>query len=55
MFLWDMVLVLEQGRLIQTGTHDQLLRLPGPYRETAMLQLMHLGEEDKPAQTAAID
>ena len=38
----DFILVLEKGRLIQTGVHDELVRLPGPYRDTAMLQLMDL-------------
>lgn len=38
----DVILVLEQGRLIQRGTHEELVQLPGPYRETAMLQLMDL-------------
>lgn len=36
----DVILVLNQGQLIQTGTHDVLVRQPGPYRETALLQLM---------------
>jgi ATP-binding cassette subfamily B protein len=40
----DVILVLEQGRLLHTGTHDQLVRLPGPYRETAALQLMDLDD-----------
>ena len=41
----DIILVLEEGRLIQTGTHDELVRLEGPYRETAMLQLMDLADK----------
>jgi len=41
----DIVLVLEKGRLRQTGTHEQLLKSPGPYQETALLQLMDLREE----------
>ena len=47
----DLLLVLDQGRLIQRGTHDQLTRVPGPYRETALLQLMDLGPE--PAEVPA--
>jgi ABC-type multidrug transport system fused ATPase/permease subunit len=35
----DVILVLEKGRLIQSGTHEQLVGLAGPYRETALLQL----------------
>ena len=36
----DMILVLSNGRLVQTGTHEELVRQPGPYRDTAVLQLM---------------
>jgi ATP-binding cassette, subfamily B, bacterial len=39
----DVILVLEGGRLTQTGTHAQLAHRPGPYHETALLQLMDLG------------
>ncbi|HVM48148.1 MAG TPA: ABC transporter ATP-binding protein [Candidatus Acidoferrum sp.] len=42
----DVILVLEQGRLAQMGTHDELVRLPGTYRETALLQLMDLDEQE---------
>jgi ATP-binding cassette subfamily B protein len=38
----DLILVLEDGRLTQTGTHEELARRPGPYRETALLQIMDL-------------
>jgi ABC-type multidrug transport system fused ATPase/permease subunit len=41
----DIILVLEEGRLVQAGTHTQVVRPPGPYREAAMLQLMDLVEE----------
>jgi ABC-type multidrug transport system fused ATPase/permease subunit len=40
----DIILVLENGRLTQSGTHDQLAHRPGPYHATALLQLMDLGE-----------
>jgi ATP-binding cassette, subfamily B, bacterial len=39
----DVILVLEQGRLARMGTHDELVHVPGIYRETALLQLMDLG------------
>jgi ATP-binding cassette subfamily B protein len=42
----DVILVLERGRLARVGTHDELVRLPGAYRETALLQLMDLTDED---------
>jgi ATP-binding cassette subfamily B protein len=47
----DVILVLADGRLVQTGTHDELVRKPGLYRETALLQL--LSAEPSPAETAA--
>ncbi|HXT13963.1 MAG TPA: ABC transporter ATP-binding protein [Candidatus Angelobacter sp.] len=40
----DLILVLEDGHLTQRGTHDELARAPGLYHETALLQLMDLGE-----------
>ncbi len=36
----DFVIVLENGRIVQRGTHDQLMRSPGPYRHVANLQLV---------------
>src|SRR5580698_8199564 len=39
----DVILVLENGRLTQSGTHDELAHKPGPYHTTALLQLMDLG------------
>jgi ATP-binding cassette subfamily B protein len=53
----DIILVLEKGRLLRTGTHDQLVCVPGAYRETALLQLMDLGEGEpkdaRPRQSSA--
>lgn len=40
----DMILVLDKGRLVQTGIHDELVHRPGPYQDAAMLQLMDLAE-----------
>ncbi len=40
----DIILVLENGRLTQSGTHDQLAHRPGPYHATALLQLMDLDD-----------
>ncbi len=39
----DLILVLEDGKLTQTGTHGELVHRPGPYHETALLQMMDLG------------
>jgi ATP-binding cassette subfamily B protein len=38
----DKILVLENGRLIMTGRHDDLIHKPGPYRDAALLQLVDL-------------
>jgi ATP-binding cassette subfamily B protein len=38
----DLILVLEDGKLTQSGTHDELVHKPGPYHETALLQIMDL-------------
>jgi ATP-binding cassette subfamily B protein len=38
----DLILVLDDGRLTQTGTHEELVHRPGPYHETALLQIMDL-------------
>ncbi len=38
----DLILVLEDGCLTQTGTHEELVHRPGPYHETALLQIMDL-------------
>ncbi|MDB6064125.1 MAG: sugar transporter [Pedosphaera sp.] len=42
----DIILVLQDGRLVQTGKHDKIVHVPGPYQEAALLQLMDLGKED---------
>jgi ATP-binding cassette subfamily B protein len=36
----DRILVLSQGRIVQTGTHDELLCCDGPYRRAALLQMV---------------
>lgn len=35
----DLILVMQKGRIAQRGTHDQLMNIPGHYRETARLQI----------------
>jgi ATP-binding cassette subfamily B protein len=40
----DLILVLENGRVTETGTHNKLARWPGIYRETALLQIMDLND-----------
>jgi ABC-type multidrug transport system fused ATPase/permease subunit len=43
----DLVLVLEQGRIVQRGTHEELMRQAGHYRRSALLQAA--GTEPEPA------
>jgi ATP-binding cassette subfamily B protein len=47
----DLILVLEDGRLTQSGTHEELVLRPGPYRDTAELQIMDL---DDPARSVSV-
>jgi len=34
----DTIVVIEQGRIVQSGTHEALIAVSGPYRQTALLQ-----------------
>ncbi len=36
----DFIIVMEDGRIVQKGTHEQLMREPGPYLRVADLQLI---------------
>lgn len=36
----DRIIVLERGRIVQTGTHHDLFHSDGPYRRAAMLQMV---------------
>ncbi len=36
----DFIIVMENGRIVQQGRHEQLMQLPGPYRRVANLQLV---------------
>ena len=49
----DLILVLEDGRLTQMGTHTELAHRPGPYHETALLQMMDLGDPEIRPRTDA--
>ncbi len=36
----DFIIVMEGGRIVQRGTHEELMKLPGPYLRVANLQLV---------------
>jgi len=36
----DFIIVMENGRIVQRGVHEELMRVPGPYRHVASLQLV---------------
>jgi ATP-binding cassette subfamily B protein len=36
----DFIIVMERGRIVQRGTHEELIRVPGPYLHVANLQLV---------------
>ena len=40
----DQILVLDEGRIVQRGTHAELVSYPGPYRQIYELQLRHQEE-----------
>ena len=47
----DLVVVIEDGRVTQTGTHDELLARPGHYRHIVNLQLY--GDVDREGESTA--
>jgi ATP-binding cassette subfamily B protein len=46
----DFIIVLENGRIVQRGTHDELIRVPGPYLHVANLQLVDSRELQRPLE-----
>jgi ATP-binding cassette subfamily B protein len=51
----DFIIVLDDGRIVQRGTHEELMKVPGPYLRVADLQLVDARELAKlsPAGGAA--
>jgi ATP-binding cassette subfamily B protein len=44
----DLIIVLENGRIVQRGTHAELISVPGPYLHVANLQLVDSRELQGP-------
>jgi ATP-binding cassette subfamily B protein len=44
----DLIIVLENGRIVQRGTHTELIKVPGPYLHVANLQLVDGRELQEP-------
>jgi ATP-binding cassette subfamily B protein len=40
----DFIIVMDDGRIVQKGRHDELMRMPGPYLRVAELQLVDPSE-----------
>lgn len=49
----DFIIVMEDGRIVQRGTHEELMRVPGPYLRVARLQLVDSRELDRLEEGAA--
>ena len=49
----DLVLVIERGRIVQRGTHDELMEEAGHYREIAAAQLKNRRRDDRRRAVAA--
>jgi len=49
----DRIIVMAQGRIVQQGTHAELMKVPGPYLHVARLQLLDGRELQPPAPEAA--
>jgi ATP-binding cassette subfamily B protein len=51
----DFIIVMENGRIVQRGVHEELMRVPGPYRHVASLQLVDGSELEqlKPKEGAS--
>jgi ATP-binding cassette, subfamily B, bacterial len=49
----DRIFVLEKGRIVECGTHDELMAGSGPYRRLAELQFTDLMNDEESAGNAA--
>jgi len=47
----DEILVLDEGRVAQRGTHDELTQIPGPYQDVYRIQYAdHLAKQEARAK-----
>ena len=44
----DFIIVMDDGRIVQRGTHKELMQVPGPYLHVASLQLVDARELGEP-------
>jgi ATP-binding cassette subfamily B protein/subfamily B ATP-binding cassette protein MsbA len=51
----DVILVMDHGRLVEQGTHEDLLRRGGLYRQLHDMQTRHVSRKLKPDLTALTD
>jgi ATP-binding cassette subfamily B protein len=49
----DFIIVMQNGRIVQRGTHEQLMRVSGPYLHVASLQLVDSDQLQPPAAREA--
>jgi ATP-binding cassette subfamily B protein len=51
----DFIVVMEEGRIVQRGTHAELMQRPGPYLHAASLQLADNRELQQLAERGAVE